>query len=217
MEVFHGKNQSNFGRGSPTGRLPDGGVLDHADKSMLVIADRAFVGYPLWQRALQTGAKLLFRVRDSQVLSMDQHLDDGSYLSEFFENPKARRHGQGVRVRVVEYQLQGSAEAYRLVTNWLDETKAPAAELAALYHRRWKIERALGEIKTQLNDSLTLRSKTPVLVEQKFYALLLAHTAIRSLITAAAKQTSQASEDLSFIHAVQVLRRRLPAQAARPP
>ena len=148
---------------------------------------------------------------------MDQHLDDGSYLSEIFENPKARRHGQGVRVRVIEYQLQGSPEAYRLITNWLDDVKAPAAELAALYHRRWKIEMALGEIKTQLNDSLTLRSKTPVLVAQEFYALLLAHAAIRSLMTAAAKQTKQASEDLSFIHAVQVLRRRLPAQAALPP
>jgi len=56
-----------------------------------------------------------------------------------------------------------------------------------------------------------------VLVEQEFYALLLAHAAIRSLMTAAAKQTKQASEDLSFIHAVQVLRRRLPAQAALPP
>ena len=192
-------------------------VLDHADKSMLVIADRGFVGYPFWQRALQTGAKLLFRVRENQVFAVDQLLDDGSYLSELFESPKARRQGQGVRVRVVEYQLQGSAEAYRLVTNWLDETKAPAAELAALYHRRWKIEMALGEIKTQLNDSLTLRSKTPALVEQEFYALLLAHAAIRTLMTAAAKQTSQASEDLSFIHAVQVLRRRLPAQAALPP
>jgi hypothetical protein len=27
-----------------------------------------------------------------------------------------------------------------LVTNWLDDAKAPATELAALYHRRWKIE-----------------------------------------------------------------------------
>jgi hypothetical protein len=40
-------------------------------------------------------------------------------------------------------------------------------------------------------------------VEQEFYALLLAHAAIRTLMTTAAKQTSQASEDLSFIHAVQ--------------
>lgn len=192
-------------------------VLDHADRSMLIIADRGFVGYPLWQRALETKARLLFRLRDNQVLPMGRHLDDGSYLSELYESTKARRHGQGLRVRVIEYQLQGSQEVYRLVTNWLDDAQAPAAELAALYHRRWKIETALGEIKTQLNDSLTLRSKTPVLVEQEFYALLMAHAAIRTLMTKAAQQSKQASEDLSFIHAVQVLRRRLPAQAALSP
>lgn len=192
-------------------------VLEHADASMLIIADRGFAGWPLWQRALQTGARLLFRVRDNQVLPVRQLLADGSYLSELYEHTKARRHGKGLTVRVIEYQLQGSGEIYRLVTNWLEHEVAPAEELAALYHRRWKIETALAEIKTQLNDALTLRSKTPVLVQQEFYALLMAHAAIRSLMTRAAHATDQASEDLSFIHAVQVLRRRLPAQAALPP
>lgn len=192
-------------------------VFDHVDASMVVIADRGFVGWPLWQRALQTNAKLLFRLRDNQVLPVERRLSDGSYVSALHENPKARRHGHGVAVRVVEYELEGSQETYRLVTNWMDAEQAPAAQLAALYHRRWKIETALGEIKTQLNDSLTLRSKTPKLVEQEFYALLLAHAAVRSLMTRAASQTAQASEDLSFIHAVRVLRRRLPAQAALPP
>lgn len=120
-------------------------------------------------------------------------------------------------MRVIEYQLRGCSETYRLVTNWLDFEGAPAEQLAALYHRRWKIETALAEIKTQLNDALTLRSKTPALVQQEFYALLMAHAAIRSLMTQAARRTDQASEDLSFIHAVRVLRRRLPAQAALPP
>lgn len=120
-------------------------------------------------------------------------------------------------MRAIEYQLQGSSEVYRLLTNWLDEAKAPAAELAALYHWRWKVEMALGESKTQLNDSLTLRSKTPTLVEQEFYALLMAYAAIRRLMTTAARQSQQASKDLSFIHSVRVLRRRLPAQAALPP
>ena len=192
-------------------------VLEHADASMLIIADRGFVGWPVWARALETGARLLFRVRDNQVLPVQQLLADGSYLSELYENTKARRHGEGTTVRVIEYQLQGSSEKYRLVTNWLQCEGAPAEQLAALYHRRWKIETALAEIKTQLNDALTLRSKTPVLVQQEFYALLMAHAAIRALMTQAALRTEQASEDLSFIHAVQVLRRRLPAQAALPP
>ena len=126
-------------------------------------------------------------------------------------------------MRVIEYELKGtargqeSATTYRLLTNLLDPVQAPATELATLYHRRWKIEQALDEIKTHLNDSMTLRSKTPELVRQEFYALLIAHAAIRRLMTMAAQQTAQAAEDLSFTAAVNVLRRRLPATSAIPP
>ena len=126
-------------------------------------------------------------------------------------------------MRVIEYELKGTARGqepattYRLLTNLLDPVQAPATELATLYHRRWKIEQALDEIKTHLNDSMTLRSKTPELVRQEFYALLIAHAAIRRLMTMAAQQTAQAAEDLSFTAAVNVLRRRLPATSAIPP
>lgn len=65
--------------------------------------------------------------------------------------------------------------------------------------------------------NVVLRSKRPELVEQEFYALLIAHAAIRRLMTQAAAATHQAAEDLSFIHAVRVLKRRLPASAAISP
>jgi hypothetical protein len=55
-----------------------------------------------------------------------------------------RRHRtNGVVVRVIEYCLDGVADAepiYRLVTSILDHEQAPAQELAALYHERWEIE-----------------------------------------------------------------------------
>jgi hypothetical protein len=47
----------------------------------------------------------------------------------------------------------------------LDHAKAPAAQLAALYHERWEIETALDELKTHLRGAkIVLRSKTPDLV-----------------------------------------------------
>ena len=105
-----------------------------------------------------------------------------------------------------------------MITNWFDIHAAPAVELAALYHRRWTIEQTFDEFKVHLADrDVVLRSKRPELVEQEFYALLLAHAAIRRLMTQAAAATLQAAEDLSFIHAVRVLKRRLPASAAIPP
>ncbi|MBW1699812.1 MAG: transposase [Deltaproteobacteria bacterium] len=45
-----------------------------------------------------------------------------------------------------------------------DPEKAPAHELAALYHERREIETAFGELKTHLRGSrIVLRSKTPAL------------------------------------------------------
>lgn len=89
-----------------------------------------------------------------------------SCLYTVYLNDKDRRKRQnGIVVRVVEYALDGISHAepvYLLVTNWLDPAAAPAAELAALYHRRWKIETALDEAKVHLLDGrATLRSKTP--------------------------------------------------------
>jgi hypothetical protein len=117
--------------------------------------------------------------------------------------------------------LQGVADAepiYRLVTSILDHTKGPAAELAALYHERWEIESALDELKTHLRGAkIVLRSKTPDLVRQEFYGLLMAHFAIRGLMHEAALKADEDPDRLSFLHAVRVVRRKIARFAAIPP
>ena len=135
---------------------------------MLCLADRQFFGHALWREAAATGADLLWRVKRNLRLPREARLADGSYLSTIYPGEKDRRHRTaGVRVRVVEYRLEGVAEAeplYRLVTTILDPAAAPAAELAALYHERWEIEGALAELKTHLRGArMVLRSKTPEL------------------------------------------------------
>jgi IS4 transposase len=197
-------------------------VIPHVDSTMLLMADRNFFGYAFWTKCLATGAKFLFRVKANLRLPREQELSDGSYLSTIYPNDKDRRRRQnGIVVRVVEYALDGIDHAepvYRLVTNWLDPEAAPAAELAALYHRRWQIETTLDEAKVHLLDGrTTLRSKTPDLVLQEFYALMITHAAIRRMMVEAAGSTEQAAEDLSYVHAVRVLKRRLPAAIAIPP
>src|ERR687883_1092753 len=189
---------------------------------MLCLADRQFFGHALWQGAAATGAELLWRGKRNLRLPREARLADGSYLSTVYPSEKDRRHrANGVRVRAVEYRLEGVADAeplYRLVTTVLDPAKAPAAELAALYHERWEIEGALAELKTHLRGAqVVLRSKTPELVRQEFWGLLLAHFAVRGLMHEAALRAEEDPDRLSFSHAVRVVRRKVPLLAALPP
>ena len=62
-----------------------------------------------------------------------------------------------------------------------------------------------------------LRSKKPDLVWQEFCGLLLAHYAVRQLMHEAALQADLDPDKLSFLHAVRVVRRKLPIFAAIPP
>ena len=105
-----------------------------------------------------------------------------------------------------------------MVTSILDPQKAPAAELAALYHERWEIEVALAELKTQLRGArVVLRSKLPELVRQEVWGLLLAHFAVRGLMHEAALQVNEDPDRLSFSHAVRVIRRKIVHVAALSP
>jgi hypothetical protein len=197
-------------------------VVKRLQPGMLCLADRNFFGYELWRKAQATGCDLLWRVKSNAVLPCERRLRDGSYLSTIYPSTKDRRHNtNGVAVRVVEYELVGVPDAepiYRLVTTILQPQGAPAQELAALYPERWEIETALDELKTHLRGShIVLRSKTPDLVKQEVWGLLMAHFAIRGLMHEAALKADEDPDTLSFTHAVRVIRRKLPAFVAVPP
>jgi hypothetical protein len=217
--VLFGACLGGFADGETTLARP---VLAALQPGMLCLADRQFFGCALWQAAAATGADLLWRVKHNLRLPREAVLGDGSYLTTIYPGEKDRRHrANGRRVRVVEYRLDGVAEAeplYRLATTILDPAQAPAETLAALYHERWEIEGALDELKTHLRGAqVVLRSKTPTLVRQEFWGLLLAHFAVRGLMHEAALRAGEDPDRLSFLHAVRVVRRKLPLFAALPP
>jgi hypothetical protein len=197
-------------------------ALKRLKPGMLCLADRNLLGYELWQQAQATGAELLWRGKKHLRLEREQELADGSYLSRIYASERDwRKKTNGIRVRVIEYTLEGIADAepsYRLVTTILDHNAAPAQELAALYHERWEIETALDELKTHLRGAqIVLRSKTPDLVKQEFYGFMMAHFAVRGLMHEAALKADEDPDHLSFLHAVRVIRRKLAAFGAIPP
>ncbi len=197
-------------------------VITRLQPGMLCLADRNFFGYEFWNKACDTGADLLWRIKKNMVFPCEKRLADGSYLSHTYPSPQDRkRNTRGILLRVIDYRLEGVPDAepiYRLVTTILDPEQAPACELAALYQQRWEIESALDELKTHLRGArIILRSKTPDLVRQEFYGLLMAHFAVRGLMHEAALTADLDSDGLSFVHAVRVVRRKLPMFNSFPP
>src|SRR6266436_142990 len=56
--------------------------------------------------------KRLWRVKTNLRLPCEKRLSDGSYLSTIYRSDKDRRQGNnGIRVRVIEYTLEGVANA----------------------------------------------------------------------------------------------------------
>lgn len=195
-------------------------VVPHLGPEMLCLADRYFPGYPLWEQAIQTGASLVWRVRSGVRFPVEERLPDHSYRSRFYAkwSRQGKPQGEGIPVRIIEYEVLGGEETVRLVTSILDPEEAPAQELAALYRERWEFETALDEFKTHLRGARTvLRSQTPVLVKQEVYGLLLVHAALRGLMYEAALREGRDPDRISFTHTVNVVRRTLPRFAALPP
>jgi hypothetical protein len=192
------------------GLLTEDGALG---PQVLLLADRQFVDANLWRQAATTGAQLLWRTKTNAVLAVLEGFDDGSYLSQIAAATD-RRHGVAPTVvRVVEYTLRkdpgrpASPAPYRLLTTILDPTRAPAAELAALYHQRWAFETTLDELKTHQRGP------------KEVWGMLLVHHAIRTLMHQAALDHQLDPDRLSFVRSLRIVRRQVTTtgQAALPP
>ncbi|MBK8801181.1 MAG: IS4 family transposase [Fibrobacteres bacterium] len=192
-------------------------MTDRLDKKMLLLADRGFIGHDIWATFSQSGAQLLWRVGSNIKLEPIKTLKDGSTLALLNASKESARTGaQAITVRVIEYELDGVAKPdtegarYRLITTLLDPREAPALELARLYQERWEIEILLDELKTHLRGrSALLRSKTPDLVKQEAYGLLLVHHAVRRIMLDAAQSIGDDPDRISFTATVRIIRRKL--------
>jgi len=144
-------------------------------------------------------AKLSAKVKPKRLPG--KRLWDGSYLATV---------GKGdvtITVRIIEYQIPGFRSA-RLLTTLLDPT-ITARELVIHYHRRWDIEIAFDEIKTHQCATLRgqmptiLRSKTPDLVEQELYAVVVVYNLVRDLIYQAVGKHHTEVPQISFLESLQ--------------
>jgi hypothetical protein len=183
---------------------------------MLVLADRNIYSFQRWIKAVDTGADLLWRVTANLILRPVELLADGSYIAEVI--PPRQSGRPSFQLRVIEYKLPGSDEVYRLVTTILDPLRAPAKDLAILYHERWDIEGFLKQIKSvQLNAEKIFRSKSPEGVRQEFWAHLAVHYATMRVQVDAADHAKLDPDRISHKNTVRVIRSRVWKPESFPP
>ena len=195
-------------------------LLRHLRRGMLLLWDRGFFSYPLWQAVLLR-CELLARVSARLVLRPHERLPDGSELSKLYPSPRDRsRDRWGITVRVVRYTHNdparvGCGQEHVLLTTLLDAQRYPARELILLYHERWEVELTFDEQKTHQtpprpSKPAHLRSETPLGVVQELYALSVGHYVTRDLMAEAARGEGLDPDRLSFLGCLHVIRARLP-------
>ena len=216
-------------------------LLGRLGGGMLLLADRGFYSFALWNAAAGTGAQLLWRVPASLQLPAVRELPDGSFLAHVNDpaevTRRARRNGArrrrgstlppdtgplpGITVRVIGFWLTVATEdggtrteRYRLITTLLDHRAHPAAQLAAGYAWRWAAETSFAEFKTYLRGpGRILRSRTPDLARQELWAYLAICQLTRAVIALAAAGAGLDPDQISFTTTLHAIRRTL--QTAR--
>ena len=197
------------------------GLFRHLRTNMLLMWDRGFFSYKLWQQLILRGCQVLARVKVSLTLRPIEELSDGSYLAKVYPGTWMRNHDiGGIVVRVIRYthddpKRVACGQPHVLLTTLLDAKAHPAHELICLYHERWEIELTLSEQKTHQNPwrvtkPANLRSETPLGVLQELYTLSIGHYVMRSMMTSAAETEGLDPDQMSFLGCLQVLRTRLP-------
>jgi hypothetical protein len=190
----------------------------------LLIADRFFAAAHLY--ALYLSHRLQFLTRMHQRLNPRVLRRLCTYTPDDFvaEQPLGRPYRKqypllpGVAqvrfIRVFVPTRKGLEEVW-LATSLLSADDYPAAEIAALYARRWRIEGLLFDFKINLSADV-LRSKTPEGIRKEVAARLTALNVVRLIMLEAAIQEKVDPLRISFVHALRCILAFSPALASAP-
>jgi hypothetical protein len=185
----------------------------------LLIWDSGFSGAPLFEACLKAGTNCIGRVAKNWKAKKVQENGPGDWIIEM----RSRRRvttGDGKTVsagaikltlRLVEFYIVGGA-LVRLYTTLLDPQRYPADEIIYLYSLRWQHEEALDEFKTHLAGPakgtvpVPLRGRTPEMVRQEIYALLIVYNMVRVKMQTVAQSTGSVLKRISFIQVLNLVR-----------
>jgi hypothetical protein len=185
----------------------------------LFLADRAWGEYTSLAGLPRQGVDVVARLharrkvdfRQARRLAKQDGLftwGKGCNQSKILTAKQWRQLPAQITVRVIRFTatIRGfRSRRVTLVTTLLDPQRYPAAEIIALYARRWRLELCLRDLKTTMGME-QLRCKTPDMAEKELLAYLVAHNLIRCVMAEAAAQDGVDLERVSFKGTVDALR-----------
>lgn len=175
----------------------------------LVIVDKGFYSAGLlWPLQHRQGRHWLIPARAGLKGDVVDTYGLGDVCLRMKVSPQARKKDPGLPltwdVRAITREIDGKPRT--LFTSLADPVRWAAEDVFALYHERWEIELAYGEIKTDmLRQSMTLCSQHPDGVEQELWATLLMYNLIRLEITRIADEAKLEPCRISFITALRYI------------
>jgi hypothetical protein len=194
-------------------------LWNHFQKGMIFLADRLFCDYVTIAGLLLREVDSVLRLNASRSYDFrkGKKLGPGDRLLTWNKPERKPRTaskklwrslpGQ-ITLRLIRYPVCIAGFRPReiiLATTLLDPVLYPAAELAELYLRRWRVELFLRDIKTTLQMDI-LRCQSPAMLYREVLMHLIGYNLIRCLMAEAAGIHHVALERISFKGSVDTLR-----------
>jgi hypothetical protein len=147
-------------------------LLDGLARGTLILADLGYFGFAWFDDLTARGFHWVSRLRAKTsytVLHAFHEQDDALDAVVWLGAHRADRAARAVRL--VRFRLPTGTYAY--LTNVLDPTVLPLAEVARLYARRWDIELAFKTAKRHLGLHLLWSAKEAVILQQVWAVLII--------------------------------------------
>ena len=161
----------------------------------LLLLDRGYPGFELFEKLLSQGADFLVRLPDNGLFKpVAEFLAQGHRDGKVTLNPPQElvrqrlKNGEPapvpIRLRVVRMRTKGSKTAL-FITTLTDKTACPVSTLRELYHLRWEEEEFYKLIK-ELLEAENFRGKSRQFIDQEVMAIYLYCLLVRIMMMEAA-------------------------------
>jgi hypothetical protein len=194
-------------------------LWEYLEKGDIILGDRAFGEYTTAAALPLQGVDLVARLhhqrkvdfRKARRLAKNDGLfvwQKGYQQSQILSATEWALLPAQITVRIIRFKatIRGfRSRRVTLLTTLLDPQLYPAAQLIALYARRWALELCFRDIKSTMGMEY-LRCKSPEMARKELLAYLIAHNLIRCIIAEAVARYDFNLERVSFKGTLDALR-----------